>query len=106
MITQHLGRYGNWESREVTLRMRNFKYFIMTYLSNWKKEVLLFIRRTIVFTDLMKTAKCRKPKLGMIKRAMEDFDIDLENSIIIGDRDDMEGEMGRQLGIEYRILKR
>ena len=50
--------------------------------------------------------ECRKPKLGMIKKAMEDFDIDLENSIIIGDRDDMEGEMGRQLGIEYRILKR
>ena len=42
----------------------------------------------------------------MIKKATEDYDIDLENSIIIGDRDDMEGEMGRQLGIEYRILKR
>ena len=50
--------------------------------------------------------ECRKPKLGMIKKATEDYDIDLENSIIIGDRDDMEGEMGRQLGIEYRILKR
>ena len=50
--------------------------------------------------------ECRKPKLGMIKKAMEDFDIDLENSIINGDRDDMEGEMGRQLGIEYKILKR
>ena len=50
--------------------------------------------------------ECRKPKLGMIKKAMEDFDIDLEKSIIVGDRDDMEGEMGRQLGIEYKILKR
>ena len=49
---------------------------------------------------------CRKPNLGMIKKAMEDFDIDLKNSIIIGDRDDMEGEMARQLGIEYKILKR
>ena len=51
-------------------------------------------------------SECRKPKLGMIKKAMEDFDIDLEKSIIVGDRDDMEGEMGRQLGIEYKILKR
>ena len=42
----------------------------------------------------------------MIKKAMEDFDIDLENSIIVGDRDDKEGKMGRQLGIEYKILKR
>ena len=50
--------------------------------------------------------ECRKPKLGMIKRAMGDFDIDLEKSIIVGDRDDMEGRMGRQLGIEYKILKR
>ena len=50
--------------------------------------------------------ECRKPKLGMIKKAMEDFDIDLKKSIIVGDRDDMEGEMGRTLGINYLILKR
>ena len=50
--------------------------------------------------------RCRKPKLGMIEKAMEEFDIDLKSSIIIGDRDDMEGEMGRLLGIKYRILKR
>ena len=42
----------------------------------------------------------------MIQKAMEDFDIDIENSVIIGDRDDMEGEMWRKLGIEYIILKR
>ena len=42
----------------------------------------------------------------MIKKAMEDLDIDLENSIIIGDRDNMEDEIGRRLGIEYKILKR
>jgi D-glycero-D-manno-heptose 1,7-bisphosphate phosphatase len=29
---------------------------------------------------------CRKPKLGMIDRAMHDFDIDLPRSIVIGDR--------------------
>lgn len=50
--------------------------------------------------------RCRKPKLGMIEKAMEEFDIDLKNSIIIGDRDDMEGEMGRRIGIDYRILER
>ena len=37
---------------------------------------------------------------------MEDFDIDISNSVIIGDRDDMEGEMGRRLGIKYITLKR
>ena len=49
---------------------------------------------------------CRKPNLGMIRKATEDFDIDIANSVIIGDRDDMEGEMGRKLGIKYIILKR
>ena len=42
----------------------------------------------------------------MIQKAMENFDIDLKNSVIIGDRDDMEGEMGRKLGIEYLIVNR
>jgi D-glycero-D-manno-heptose 1,7-bisphosphate phosphatase len=50
--------------------------------------------------------RCRKPKLGMIDKAMEEFDIDIKSSIIIGDRDDMEGEMGRRIGIDYRILER
>jgi D-glycero-D-manno-heptose 1,7-bisphosphate phosphatase len=30
--------------------------------------------------------KCRKPKTGMIKAAMDDFDIDLENSWLVGDK--------------------
>ena len=49
---------------------------------------------------------CRKPKIGMINQAMGDFDIDLINSLIIGDRDDMEGEMARKIGINYKILDR
>ena len=42
----------------------------------------------------------------MINQAMGDFDIDLINSLIIGDRDDMEGEMARKIGINYKILDR
>ncbi len=49
---------------------------------------------------------CRKPKTGMIERATVDFDIDLKASIIIGDRDDMEGEIARKIGIDYKILNR
>lgn len=29
---------------------------------------------------------CRKPKTGMIEKASEDLDIDIENSYVIGDR--------------------
>ena len=49
---------------------------------------------------------CRKPKLGMMFEAEKEIHIDIKESVIIGDRDDMEGKMGRSLGIEYRILKR
>jgi histidinol phosphatase-like enzyme len=49
---------------------------------------------------------CRKPALELIFKAAKELNIDIKKSIIIGDRDDIEGEMGRSLGIEYKILKR
>jgi len=49
---------------------------------------------------------CRKPKTGLIEKAVEDFDIDLKNSIVVGDRDDVDGEMARRLKIKYIILRR
>ena len=42
----------------------------------------------------------------MIEEAIVDFNIDLKNSIIIGDRDDLEGQIARKLGIDYTILYR
>ena len=39
---------------------------------------------------------CRKPNAGMIKRALKDYDIDLSGSIVIGDRDEVDGEMARR----------
>ncbi len=44
---------------------------------------------------------CRKPGTGLIEKAMLDFPIDLEHSVMVGDRDDMDGEMARRLGIEF-----
>ncbi|MBC7128510.1 MAG: HAD family hydrolase [Thermoplasmatales archaeon] len=49
---------------------------------------------------------CRKPNLGLIEQAMKDFSIDLKNSIIIGDREDIEGEMAKKLGIRFIKMKR
>ena len=49
---------------------------------------------------------CRKPKTGLIKKAAKDFDIDIKKSIVIGDRDDVDGEMARRLKMKYKILKR
>ncbi|MGC8995160.1 MAG: D-glycero-alpha-D-manno-heptose-1,7-bisphosphate 7-phosphatase [Thermoplasmata archaeon] len=45
--------------------------------------------------------ECRKPGLGLIYKAVIDFDIDIKNSIIFGDREDVEGEMANKLGIKF-----
>ncbi|MGP6207452.1 D-glycero-alpha-D-manno-heptose-1,7-bisphosphate 7-phosphatase [Cuniculiplasma sp. SKW3] len=50
--------------------------------------------------------KCRKPETGMIEDAAKKYHIDIGESIIMGDRDDMEGEIGRKLGMKYIILNR
>ncbi len=49
---------------------------------------------------------CRKPKDGLIKRAMSENDIDLIGSIFVGDRDDIDGELSRNMSMHYKILKR
>ncbi len=49
---------------------------------------------------------CRKPNTGMAEKAIKEFDIDTKKSIVIGDRDDMDGELARRLGINYLILER
>jgi len=44
---------------------------------------------------------CRKPNTGLVEKAVKDFNIDLENSIVIGDRDDIDGELARRLKIKF-----
>ena len=42
--------------------------------------------------------ECRKPKIGMIKRACEEFNIDLSNSFLIGDSE-RDIQCGKTAGI-------
>ena len=46
---------------------------------------------------------CRKPKPGMIKQAQKEFDINLNKSIMIGDRY-KDVEFGKQLGLKTIML--
>ncbi|MBN1233491.1 MAG: HAD family hydrolase [Candidatus Coatesbacteria bacterium] len=39
------------------------------------------------FFPYLKDCKCRKPKPGLVKRAVRDFDINLKRSIVIGDKE-------------------
>jgi histidinol-phosphate phosphatase family protein len=48
---------------------------------------------------------CRKPGTGLVMQAARDLDIDLSSSFVVGDRDDVDGEMARRLGMKYMIIK-
>ena len=49
--------------------------------------------------------ECRKPETGLIWQAIEKYDIDIVNSIMVGDREDMDGELARRVGINFILLK-
>lgn len=47
--------------------------------------------------------ECRKPRIGLARRAMEEFPIDLQRSVMIGDRA-ADIEFGRNLGIKSVLV--
>ncbi len=44
---------------------------------------------------------CRKPETGLIEEAVKKYNIDLKNSIFIGDRDDVDGILAKKLNIKF-----
>lgn len=54
--------------------------------------------------DFTGTCACRKPEPGMILRAIEDFDLDISQCILIGDNES-DLEAGRRAGIPEANLK-
>lgn len=46
---------------------------------------------------------CRKPEIGMINQVMKDFNIDLKNSIFIGDKE-IDIETGKKAGVGKSYL--
>ena len=52
--------------------------------------------------DFSSTCSCRKPKPGMLLQAQKDFDIDMKNSIMIGDKErDIEAALNAGLKETY-----
>lgn len=49
------------------------------------------------------TCQCRKPEIGMIQQACEKYEIDLEASILVGDRES-DVEAGFNAGIKTLVL--
>ena len=46
-----------------------------------------------------KNCNCRKPQTGMIQKAIEDFNIDVKNSLLVGDKED-DIKCGEKMGIK------
>ncbi len=45
--------------------------------------------------------RCRKPNPGLIYEAMDDFDIDLSRSVVVGDNDKTDGGLAEKTGLKF-----
>lgn len=54
--------------------------------------------------ELKFDCECRKPKIGMVKKASEDFNIDLSQSIMIGDST-MDIQMAKNAGMQSILVR-
>ena len=88
------------------------KYFTVEQMNRFNNTMLLELRKNGVLVNAIyycphlpeERCNCRKPKTAMIEQAAQDFKVNLRESFVIGDRDDMEGAVARKLGIPYRII--
>ncbi len=91
----------------------NRGYFTLEQFHNFQDELIrTLMDMGVVVNDTFfcphrpdENCNCRKPNTGLIEEAAKKYDIDISQSVIIGDRDDMEGEIGRKLGMKYIIVK-
>lgn len=89
-------------------------YFTVKELDTFNNALLDELKKRGVFVDALyycphhpdEGCNCRKPSTGLIERAIKDFEIDISKSIMIGDRDDIDGKLARALGMNYKIISR
>ena len=55
-------------------------------------------------TELKINCACRKPEIGMLTKAVEDFNIDLENSFFIGDSS-VDAKTAENAGVKFIGVK-
>lgn len=79
-------------------------------LTSWMKKE--FLKHGIIISavyhcphhpNITGICDCRKPQAGMLFQARKEFEIDLENSIIIGDKE-RDIEAGLNAGLKYTYL--
>ena len=58
-----------------------------------------------IIKDYSFNCECRKPKIGMIKKALDKYDVKLESSLLIGDKDS-DIECAENAGIKKILFNR
>jgi histidinol-phosphate phosphatase family protein len=89
-------------------------YFGRSEMESFNDEIISFMKKNGVEISAVyfcphlpeEGCNCRKPSTGLFEQAARELDIDLTRSVVLGDRDDIDGEAARRLGIRYRIVKR
>lgn len=87
----------------------NRNYFSVDQMNTFNEALNSQLRRRGAEYDLVyycphtpeENCNCRKPGTGMVERACRENGIDLNGSVMAGDRDDIDGEMARKLGIPF-----
>ncbi|MBZ7948081.1 HAD family hydrolase [Campylobacter sp. RM9929] len=77
IVTNQSGIARGYYSEEDFFRLCDF------FLKEFEKEKIHFSK--IYHCPHLQNCDCRKPKPGMLLKAKKEFDIDMENSIFIGD---------------------
>lgn len=66
--------------------IKDFDILSKWMIEEFKKENIDILKLYYCPHTPEENCKCRKPKIGMIEDSLRDFDIDLENSWLIGDK--------------------
>ena len=87
----------------------NREYFTVDDMNKFNNEIKkIFFKNGIEIREFFYCphrpedhCHCRKPETGLIEEAVRKYNIDLKNSIFIGDRDDVDGLLAEKLNIKF-----
>ena len=80
IITNQSGIARGYYTKEDFFNLNNWM------INEFKKENIFIFQVVFCPHHPMENCKCRKPKTGMIKNILENYDLDLLNSWLIGDK--------------------
>ncbi len=87
----------------------NRGYFTVSDMDKFNNEIKkIFLKNGIEIKEFFycphrpeEHCHCRKPETGLIEEAVRKYNIDLKNSVFIGDRDDIDGLLAKKLNIKF-----